>query len=163
MSPRSLFLGSTALLLILASCAPAAQQERLEANKQVVRRLLDGMDSGNWAAFDSVFSPDLVVHFPGGTMGRQETETFARMFYTSFPDLTHEIEDLLAVDDKVILRATDRGTHLGDFQGIPATGKSVTLGIIAIYRLADGRIVEVWEQGDFLGLRQQLGVDSIAQ
>ncbi len=163
MSPRSLFPGLAALLLIVASCAPAGQQERLEANKQVVRRLLAGMDSGNWAVFDSVFSPDLVVHFPGGRLGRQETEAFARTFYTAFPDLTHTIEDLLAVDDKVVLRATDRGTHRGDFQGIAATGRSVAIGIIAIYRLADGRIVEAWEQGDFLGLRQQLGADSLAQ
>jgi predicted ester cyclase len=163
MQARSLLTGPAALLVLLAACSSGVNEAQLEANKQVLRRLLDGMDSGNWAVLDSVLSPDLVVHFPGDRLDRQETEATTRMFYTAFPDLSHTIEDLLAIDDKVVLRATDRGTHRGDFQGIAPTGKAVACEVIAIYRLADGKIVEIWEQGDFLGLRQQLGAESRPQ
>ncbi len=150
------------LLTTVAGCAPSTTDE-LEENKEVVRRLLAGMDAGNFAIFDEVFSSDLVVHFIDGELNRAQTEETAHSFYTAFPDLNHTIEDLLAVDDKVILRATDRGTHEGEFQGIAPTGREVAFGVIAIYRFADGLIVEVWEQGDMLGLMQHLGAEASGQ
>ncbi|HUF52919.1 MAG TPA: ester cyclase [Dehalococcoidia bacterium] len=131
----------------------------MEENKTIVRRMLEAMDRGEFEIFDEVLSPDLVVHFPGARLDREQTEEMSRSFYAAFPDLNHTVEDLLAVDDKVVLRATDRGTHRGDFQGISATGREVEFGVIAIYRIVDGRIVEIWEEGDLLGLMQQLGAE----
>jgi predicted ester cyclase len=150
------------LLTAIVGCT-ASTTDELEQNKEVVRRLLTGMDAGDFAIFDEVFSPNLVVHFIDGELNRAQTEETARAFYTAFPDLQHTIEDLLAVDDKVILRATDWGTHEGEFQGIGPTGREVAFEVIVIYRLADGLIVEVWEQGDMLGLMQQLGAEVSGQ
>ena len=146
------------LATLVVTCGPSPSK-RLEANKEVVRRLVAGMDAGDFAIFDEVYSPNLVLHFIDGELNRGQTDEAVRAFLTAFPDLQHTIEDLMAVDDKVILRATDRGTHEGEFQGIAPTGREVAFEVIVIYRLVDGLIVEVWEQGDFLGLMQQLGAD----
>ena len=56
-----------------------------------------------------------------------------------------------------MLRTTNRATHSGDFQGIPPTGRSISFGQIAIYRMVDGKISEIWEEADLFGLMQQLG------
>ena len=57
----------------------------------------------------------------------------------------------------VVLRATNHAYHSGDFQGISPTGRRISFGQIAIYRMVDGKISEVWEEADLLGLMQQLG------
>jgi predicted ester cyclase len=64
---------------------------------------------------------------------------------------------VIAEDDKVVLRVTAGGTHQGEFQGIPATGRTVTITGMGIARIEDGRIAESWWDFDALGLMQQLG------
>jgi predicted ester cyclase len=65
---------------------------------------------------------------------------------------------MIAEGDKVVQRWTFRGTHQGEFMGIPATGVQVILSAIEIFRLADGKIAEQWVEADNLGSLQQLGV-----
>lgn len=65
---------------------------------------------------------------------------------------------VLPVDDKVVVLLTLRGTHIGDFLGIPATNKEVTWTSIEIFRFEDGKIAERWVQADTAGLMRQLGV-----
>jgi predicted ester cyclase len=65
---------------------------------------------------------------------------------------------LLAGEDKVVVRYTAEGTQQGELLGIPPTGKRFRTSGICIYRLAEGKVAEVWEQMDMLGLMQQLGV-----
>jgi steroid delta-isomerase-like uncharacterized protein len=77
---------------------------------------------------------------------------------TAFPDLHFTIEDMVAEGDKVVVRWIVRGTHRGTFQDIPPTGKAVTLTGISLFRVANGRGVEVWTDADYLGMLQQLGV-----
>ena len=131
----------------------------LEKNKEIVRRFMAGMDNGDFAIFDEVWAPDIIFHLAGADLDREQAEGFVRMVYESFPDLQHTLEDLMAVGDKVVLRATNRATHRGEFQGVAATGRRISIGQIAIYRIADGRIAEVWEEVNLLGLWQQLGVE----
>ena len=73
-----------------------------------------------------------------------------------FPDLHRTIDDLVAEGDKVVVRQTIRGTHRGEYLGVPPTGKPVTFTAVAIFRLADGRIVESWILRDDLSILQQL-------
>ena len=80
------------------------------------------------------------------------------MFRNAFPDLAITEEDLIAEDDKVVMRQVTTGTHQGDFMGIAATGKKVEMHDIHIVRLADDKIVEHWGVEDNLGMMQQLGV-----
>jgi steroid delta-isomerase-like uncharacterized protein len=75
----------------------------------------------------------------------------------AFPDIRITIDDEIAADGKVVQRWTIRGTHQGDFFGVPATGKKVAWPVIAIFRLSGAKIAEVWTQGDTLNTLQQLG------
>jgi steroid delta-isomerase-like uncharacterized protein len=82
---------------------------------------------------------------------------YSEAMIAAFPDIERSIEDLVAEGDKVVARWTARGTHTGDFQGLPPSGKVATSSGITIFRIADGRIVEEWSESDMLGLLQQLG------
>jgi steroid delta-isomerase-like uncharacterized protein len=82
------------------------------------------------------------------------------MFESAFPDFCYEVEDVISEGDKVAVRDVFRGTHEGDFMGIPATGNSVTMEAIHIFRFEDGRISEHWVARDDLGMMRQLDVVS---
>jgi len=73
------------------------------------------------------------------------------------PKIRMRVQDLIAEADKVVDRWTQTMPHSGEFKGIPATGKQVTVTGINIVRIADGKIVELWHREDALGLLQQLG------
>ncbi len=77
--------------------------------------------------------------------------------FAAFPDSNMTIDDTVAEGDRVVSRFTVRGTHRGEFQGIPPTGKQVTITGIAISRIEGGRVVEDWEELNMLGLMQQIG------
>jgi steroid delta-isomerase-like uncharacterized protein len=131
-----------------------------ERNKELVRSYLAELDAGNRSILNEVYSPDIVLHFPGSRpMGFDALSEMVDSVYTAFPDFTHNIEDLLAEGDKVIARLTDVGTHLGDYQGIPPTGKQISMTAIAIMQIQDNQIVEVWEDLDMLGFLEQLGME----
>jgi steroid delta-isomerase-like uncharacterized protein len=68
------------------------------------------------------------------------------------------IEDLFSAGDRVVVRWTGSGTHVGEVSGIPPTGKPIRVDVISIHRMADGKIAETWEVWDTLGFLQQLGV-----
>jgi steroid delta-isomerase-like uncharacterized protein len=79
------------------------------------------------------------------------------MFRAAFPDWVEAVEDVIAEDDKVVIRVTGRGTHEGEFQGIPPTGRQVVATGVGIARIEGGRIAEAWAAYDALGLMQQIG------
>ena len=80
------------------------------------------------------------------------------MFRQAFPDSYFTVEDMLADGDKVATRKTFHGSPQGEFMGIPPTGQQVSMGLIDIVRIAEGRVVEHWSMGDNLGMMQQLGI-----
>jgi len=82
------------------------------------------------------------------------------MFLNAFPDIHIEVEDLIAEEDTVVMRATTTGTHQGDFMGIPATGKKVSNGEVHLVKIAGGKFVEHWGFERQMGLMQQLRVIS---
>ena len=71
------------------------------------------------------------------------------------------MEDVFAAGDRVAVRFTACGTHLGEFMGVPPSGKQITMTAILIHRLAGGKMVEDWEWSDSLGFMQQLGLVSM--
>ena len=84
---------------------------------------------------------------------RQQVE----MYRAAFPDLQFTIDDVIAQDDKVVIRWSSRGTHRGELMGLAPTGKEATSSGISIDKIADGKIVESWNHWDTLGLMRQLG------
>ena len=74
----------------------------------------------------------------------------------SFPDFHATVEDLVTEGDRVAYRWTFRGTHLGDFGGMPPTGRVAVWSVIGIARFAEGKMVERWQRLDTAGLLRQL-------
>ena len=131
-----------------------------EENKALSRQWREEFDKGNWAVLDEFIAPNVVMHFAGSPepLNREAMEQMLKMFYAAFPDLHHTFEDQIAEGDKVMLRLTFRGTHQGEFQGIPPTGKEIAITAIVVDRIVDGKMVEHWSNMDNLSLMQQLGV-----
>ncbi len=130
-------------------------------NKAIVRRFVEEVQNqGQLAVVEELVAPSYVNHSaPAGIPAdREGIKRLTQLFRRAFPDGTMTIEDMLAEGDRVVTRKTFRGTHRGEFMGIPPTGKEVTIGLIDIVRLADGQVVESWNAADDLGLLQQLGV-----
>lgn len=129
-----------------------------EENKAISRRWREELDKGNWAVLDEYLSSDFVLHMPGSPpLDQAGVKQVLTMIYGAFPDFHTTFEDQIAEGDKVALRMTFRGTHQGEFQGIPPTGKPITVSAIVIDRIVDGKLVEHWSQFDALGMLQQLG------
>jgi len=117
----------------------------IERNKAVVRRFLDEVISqGNLTVADEILAPNLRMYPPGSQepLDREAFKRFLKGWRDGFPDMYDTIEDLLAEEDKVVVRVTIRGTHEGEFQGMAPTGKKVMFAGFAIYRLAGGKILE---------------------
>ena len=131
-----------------------------EENKAITRRFVDEVQiGGNISAIDEFLADNFVNHSapPGLPPDREGVKQLFTMFRTAFPDFRAVIHDQVAERDKVVTRKTFYGTHEGAFLGIPATGKEVTIELIDILRLADGKITDHWNVVDQLGLMQQLG------
>lgn len=132
-----------------------------EENKAILRRFFEEVGyKGNIAAADELFAADVVDHTapPGQAAGLEGVKHNLSMFRTAFPDVHLAIEDMIAEGDRVVARYTARATQIGEFFGIPATGKQVNVTGISISRIAGGKIVEQWGNQDDLGMMQQLGV-----
>jgi steroid delta-isomerase-like uncharacterized protein len=128
-------------------------------NGALVRRLFDEwINKKNLAAIDEMVSPDYVSHESGVNNGAAETKVFLSALLTAFPDLQVTVEDMVAAGDKVVVRNTWRGTHRGPFLGIAATGKSMRIEGIVIWRVENRKVAERWATLDYLSLMRQLGV-----
>lgn len=137
-----------------------------EANMAVVRRYIEEWaNEGDEAALRDVVAPDWVSHgtqsatdaptgLPRGVAGARQLHEEVRAIWG---DNRWTIEDIFGAGDRVAVRMTNRATHRGAYRGIPATGKRVTFGAIWVFRLAGGKIAEVWRCADDLGRVVQLG------
>ena len=132
-----------------------------ERNKAISRRADEELfNRGNLDVADELFAADFLHHDPASAeawRGPEGVKRYVRLVRTAFPDLHLTIEDQVAEGDKVAYRWTARGTHRGEFMGRAPTGNRVSLTGIAIARVTDGKIREIWETSDALGLMQQLG------
>jgi len=139
-----------------------AQAEVEEQNKALVKRFYEEFDKGNAEIFKELFAPDYAYYTPSNSpkpMSREEIMELMKMFFEAFSDSIWSIEDLIAAGDKVIVRFIYRGTHEGEFQGIPATGNKIEMSGILITRIENGKIVEDRDESDMLGFMQQLGME----
>lgn len=129
-----------------------------EGNKQIVRRLVDDFNKKNLNVIDDVFAEDVIDHTPfGESHGRDAVRELSEYLHSAFSDYSLTVEELIAEEDTVTLRGTERGTHDGEFLDIEPTGQKVEFEIMEFNRMKDGQITERWIQPDLLGLMQQLG------
>lgn len=131
----------------------------LEANQQVVRIFAQAINERDWQRLDAVVHPDFVRHSHSAppVRGRDALKDYLRSEFEIFPDGHETIEDLVAEGDKVAVRHGFRGTQLGAMGPYPPSGKVMTADYLAIYRIADGRIIESWVEWDNLSGLRQLG------
>ena len=132
----------------------------VEENRALIRRgVEEGWNKVNLDVFDEIAAGDVVNH-SYKAYGLEAFKQHILAGMTAFPDVQMTIEDMIAEGDKVAVRYTFRGTQHGETQGIPPTGKYVTVPGIFMCRCEGGRIVEEWDIWDDLGLLQQLGAIS---
>ena len=77
--------------------------------------------------------------------------------WAAFPDCQVTIDEVIGEGETLAFRATVRGTHRGEFQGVPPTGTEITMAVQNFYRFREGKVIERWTNGDLLGLMVQLG------
>lgn len=109
---------------------------------------------------DEVMAPDVVFHapVPTGLSGREAIKNVWDVLLRAFPDIHVEVEDLIAEGDKVVARNTVTGTHLGEYRGTPATGRSVRYNEMFIVRFEGEQVAELWGVVDVFSQLRQLGV-----
>lgn len=129
-------------------------------NKRIARQMFQEVfNNHSLSAFDELLSPHFVRHTaPPGARDRETYKQFHAKLQQAFPDLRVEIEDVIAEDDRVVVRMTATGTNLGPFMGNEPTGKSFSLVEIFVMRIAGGLIVEMWSARDVFSLLQQIGL-----
>jgi predicted ester cyclase len=133
-----------------------------EQNKAVIRRLID--EVWNQRAFDAadeLFAPEAIIYESGVALpgaGPAIVKKGVGAFCAAYPDIRVTIDDMIAADDKVVVRWSSIGTHRGEMQGIAPTNRKVAANGIAIYRFGGGKVVEEWMNTDQLGILKQLGV-----
>ena len=133
------------------------------SNKATIRRLMDAMNTGDAELIsqtvDEVFDPDVKQHSPFEETGTQALkEGVVARLYRAFPDLHITLEDLIEEGDKVVEKDLVTGTHQGEFNGLPPSGRSVSYHEIFIMRFANGRIAEIWGVVDIFSQMKQLGL-----
>jgi steroid delta-isomerase-like uncharacterized protein len=134
----------------------------VEANKALVRRWFKEVwNDGREAAIDELFSEHGVAYGLGDTEaavhGPAEIKPFVRNLRTAIRDFHITIEDIIAEDDKVMVRILVEGTHTGDGLGVPPSGRRVRVPGMCLIRVEKGELVEGWNSWDQLGLLRQIG------
>ena len=126
-----------------------------------MRRAYELINAGDIDGFGELLADDFVEHeeTPGIAPTKAGVLEFFRIYRAAFPDLRFEPEDYIASGDKVVVRLRATGTNSGDFMGMPATGKRMSIDLIDIVRFEDdGLGHEHWGVADVMGMMQQLGV-----
>ena len=135
-------------------------------NKALIRRFYtEAWGQGHLDVCDEVFAPDYVRHdFRAGNPGPgpEGQKQVAAAFRSAFPDLTWDVELLVAEGDYVVGRWTASGTHLGPWGDVAPTGRRATFSGVNIFRFEGGKVVEIWNHRDDQGLMEQLGAPVVA-
>lgn len=131
----------------------------LDENKALVRRFIDQIFvQGRPEAVDELLADHFVPHtWPSTGDGKGDLKRAIERVSIGLTDSHFTIEDMIAEGDRVAVRVTARATQVGEFMGLPPSGKTYTIGEIHIFRIQDGKVTEHWHQFDQLGLLRQLG------
>lgn len=133
--------------------------ENAAANKELLRRFYkDVYVDWNMAVVDRVVSPQFTSHdWPErGPTGPRAFRDYYSALRSAVPDARYEVDDLIAEDDKVVVRWRLLGTHKGAFQGIAPTGRAIVLKGIAIYRVENATLMERWVVSDLHGVLEEI-------
>jgi predicted ester cyclase len=131
----------------------------VETNRALGRRFFDEQDRLRGGPAEALCAPGYRAFLGGNPpVDRSGHEGFARAFYAAFDGIGHDIQEVIATEDRVAVRFVLRGTHTGSFFGIPATGRPVTVVANVILHVADGRVTTLEGVFDEAGILRQIGV-----
>ena len=126
-------------------------------NESLIRRYFDEMlSNGNFAAADELIDTDVVFH-PAEISGRDNFLQYIGVLRAAFPDLSFTVEDEVSDGEKGAGHFTMRGTHQGEFMGIPASNNAIEIRGVDFFHISNNRIKEIWVSLDSFGFMQQLG------
>ena len=135
-----------------------------EENKALIERWFEEVwNQGNAKVIDELLAEDGVIHGLADASGQpvrgiEAFHEFHNQFRGAFSGLHISVDDVIAEGDRVVARCSVRGSHTGESLGFAATNAPIDIGGIAIVRIKDGKIVEAWNQFDFLEMNKQLGL-----
>jgi len=129
-----------------------------EQGKDFMRRFLEASIAKDSTAFMDLMAPDFIAHVLGGPKNREGFVQHMNVFNVAFSDMQITVLDILSDGEKVVARTTWRGTHDGDFMGMPPTGKQIEIEAFIVERLKDSKSVEHWSLFDQFTMMQQLGL-----
>ena len=150
------------LAALLVGCDPSVQ-EQLEANKALVRQFAASIDVGDWAVLDTLVAADIQRH-SRATAANSEIRSRAEFVrheqerHTPWPDGHVTYEMMVAEGDLVAAYATFTGTNRGPLGAFPPTGRSVEAKFLALFRIEDRQIAEIWVEWDNIATLSQLGL-----
>lgn len=131
----------------------------LKENKAIIRRLIEAINKRNLTSIDDLIASDFFYHAQTHQIrGLAVIKQVITDEVKGFPDLHVTIKDIIAEGDKVWVRLEQTGTHTGEFRGLAPIGKKIKYATVAIWRIANGKIVEGWGVYDFLDYYKELGV-----
>lgn len=135
----------------------------IEENKIIVRHYQAAYNKNNLDELDEIMALDVLTpkSMPGFPPGLEGAKAIHQKTLIGMPDFHTEILELVAEGDMVVARIKMTGTHMGDFYGIPATGRRVDFSGMYMVRIENGKIVEHWGEEDGISLLHQLGVTSL--
>ena len=132
-----------------------------EENKAVIRRLIEEVyNAGNLDVVDRLVAPEVFNH-PAVAEHQHGTDGFKHVIEwvrDIGPDTHYDVDDIISEGDKVAVRMTVSGTHTGTLRGIPPTGKRFSVDYVHWFRLAEGKVAELWAVRDDLSRLEQLGL-----
>jgi steroid delta-isomerase-like uncharacterized protein len=140
------------------------EQNTLDANKALVRRWFEEVwNKGRAEAIDEMFAADGIAHglsedAGNPIQGPRDFKPFHETFRGAFPDIEVVVEDTIAEGDKVAARCSVRGKHTGAHLGVAPSNASVDFTGMTIARIRDGKIVEAWNNFDFMKMNKQIGI-----
>ena len=132
----------------------------VQAHRLIMQRFVQFINTADAKMATELVSPEAIFFVPGrpdpvrGPAGYLE---IINMMRSGFPDIQWTLEETIAEGDKIVARYTMRGTHKGNFMGVPPAGKKIAVQALNIYRFSNGQIIEEQGQPDLLGLLQQIG------
>jgi len=136
-------------------------QKEPEMNRNVerIRQAMEAWVGQDLDTYRTIYHPDAVLHgFAPHPIDVEGVLAGYRAFFAGFPDIDFEVLDTIVDGEKIAMRFRVTGTHTGEFQGIPATGRGMNVQGMTIMDFRDGKIAERWNQFDQMSLLQQLGV-----
>jgi len=129
----------------------------VEENKALLHHVYDLLNRKEFDAYFALIAPDCVFHNYNGDFNSEQTKQIDIDWYSAFPDLHNTIEEIIAEGDKVALRVNYQGTHIGKGYGWTPTGKKINITNANTIRIANGKLVEIWNAVD-VRLFKQLGI-----